>query len=397
MLALALTLYYFRFSTHHGGMSVFSLGGACMLRGETLWTCSPGFSYPPFFAFVMIPFSFLPDWAGNLAWYGVLIGTTYGSYRICETLTVRAFQVAREQLVWLRVFTLILSLKFVLAVLENQAYDVIVFFFVLVGLYGLSMNRTLLAASGLAVAVALKATPVLMLLYALLLRKWKVFALGVGLCAILSVLPDAFFPHSDPKAGYLYRWIVEVAGGGLAGVQSEAHSGFFRGALYFNQSLRPLVYRLMGAGDVAWGDITARTEVILHFVYLAYGLAALAIILRSAKMEGAYLWGASVIVMSMVLLSPVSSKSHFIVLLLPHMVIVAYLMKHREAWRTAVPLLCASFVMNTLTGRGFVGRELSIKMLSLGIITIGTLLLLAAVAVIVFRGGKGAKPAISRR
>jgi hypothetical protein len=37
-----------------------------------------------------------------------------------------------------------------------------------------------------------------------------------------------------------------------------------------------------------------------------------------------------------------------------------------------------------LASRGFVGRELSIKMLSLGSITIATLLLLAVVAVIVF-------------
>jgi hypothetical protein len=131
---------------------------------------------------------------------------------------------------------------------------------------------------------------------------------------------------------------------------------------------------------------------ILYAVYLVYGLAVLAILLLSAKVEGALLWGASVILISMLLLSPVSSKSHFVVLLLPHMAIVAYLIKHREARRPVVPLLCASFALNTLTSRLFMGRELSNQMLSSGCITLGTLLLLAVVAVIVLQSRKVAQP-----
>lgn len=392
VIGLALVLYYPQFSTSYGGTAIFLLAGDCMLQGAPLAACSPGYSYPPFFALLMIPLSILPLWAGKLAWYGVVIATTYGCFRICESLTIGSFGVTRKELVWVRLFTVILSFKFVMAVFANQAYDSLVFFFLLVGLYGLSDNRNLLGAFGLAAAAALKATPLLMLLYPLLHRKWKLFALGVALCAVLSLLPDVLFPPSPPNAGYLRTWVVGFAGGGLLGTSpAEGYAQFFQGSDHLNQSLKTFVYRLVDPRNLPWGDFTAQAQVILYAVYVVYCLSALAIILRSAKMEGAHLWGASVVVISMLMLSPISSKSHFVALLLPYMAIVAYLLKHREMWAATIPLLCASFVLNVLASRGIVGRELSTKMLSLGSITIATLLLLTVVAVIVFRRGKDAK------
>jgi hypothetical protein len=393
VVGLALVLYYPTFSTGYGGTAIFLLAGDCMLQGQPLAACSPGYSYPPLLAFFMIPLSLLPLWAGKLAWYGVVIATTYGCFRICESLTIGSFGVTRKELMWVRLFTVILSFKFVMAVFANQAYDSLVFFFLLVGLYGLSENRNLLGAFGLAAAAALKATPLLMLLYPLLHRKWKLFALGVGLCAVLSFLPDVLFPPSPPNAGYLRTWVAGFAGGGLFGTHpAEGYAQFFQGSDHLNQSLKTFVYRLVDPRNLPWGDYTAQTQVILYAVYFVYCLAALAIILRSAKMEGAHLWGASVVVISMLMLSPISSKSHFVALLLPYMAIVAYFLKHRELWARAVPLLCASFVLNVLASRFPAGRGLSTKMLSLGSITIATLLLLAVVAVIVFGRRKGPAP-----
>ena len=398
VLGLAVVLYYFRFRIGSAGpegitavylMSADASAGACLMRGERLATCATAFPYPPLFALLAVPFTFLPMWAKNLAWYGVLVGATYGCFRICETLTIRAFGVTRDELAWLRAFSIVLTLKFVLAVFENHAYDVVVFFFVLVGLYGLSENKTFTAASGLAAAVALKATPLLMLLYALWLRKWKVFALGAGLCALLSLLPDLLFTANYPGHGFLWTWVVDVAVGGVLGTTPDTYFPLMKEVNYLNQSLKSVVLGMLDGR--AGPELAAHKRAIVYFVYLVYGLAALAVLIRSAKAEGALLWGGSIVVISMVLLSPVSSKSHFIVLLLPHMAIVAYLIKHREAWRAAVPLLCASFALNTLTSRLFMGRELSNQMLSSGCITLGTLLLLAVVAVIVLQSRKVAQ------
>lgn len=368
-------------------MSPDASAGACLMRGERLVACSDAFPYPPLFALFVVPFTFLPMWAKNLAWYSILVSATWGCFRICETLTARAFDVTRQELTWVRALSILLTLKFVLSVFENHAYDVLVFFFVLVGLYGLSLGRTFVSGSGIAAAVALKATPLLMLLYALWLRKWKVFALGAVLCALLSLLPDLFFTANYPGHGFLWTWIADVAVGGLMGTTPETYYPLMSEVNYLNQSLKSLVYGLMAGTDLA-----AHKRMALYLVYLVYGLAALALLIRSARAEGALLWGASIVVISMVLLSPVSSKSHFVVLLLPHMAIAAYLIKHPEARAAAVPLLGASFFLNTLTTRAVIGRDLSILMQSYGCIAIGTLLLLAVIAVIVFRNRTSVKP-----
>jgi len=399
VLGLAVVLYYFRFRIGAAGpegitamylMSTDASAGACLMRGERLATCAAAFPYPPLFALLAVPFTFLPMWAKNLVWYGVLVGATYGCFRICETLTTRAFGVTRNELAWLRGFSIVLTLKFVLSVFENHAYDVVVFFFILIGLYGLWENKTFTAASGLAAAVALKATPLLMLLYALWLRKWKVFALAAGLCVILSLLPDLLFTANYPGHGFLWTWVVDVAVGGLLGTSPEAYGPLMSNVNFLNQSLKGFVFGIVH--ERLGADFATHARMILYAVYVVYGLAVLAVLVLSAKVEGALLWGASVILISMVLLSPVSSKSHFVVLLLPHMAIVAYLIKYREARRAVVPLLCASFALNTLTSRMFMGREMSNQMLSAGCITLGTLLLLAVVAVIALQSRKVAKP-----
>lgn len=389
ILALVIVLYYFRFAEYDWGMiPTFSPVGDCLMRGEHLATCRHSFPYPPLFALLMVPLTFLPMWARNVIWYAVLVGATYGCFRICEMLAVRAFQVARQELYWLRLFAVVLSLKFVLSVFENQAYDSLVFLFILVGLHSLSQNRSFGAAAGLAAAIALKPTPALMLLYALFLHKWKVFALAVGVWLALSILPDVFFTPNRPGPGYLLTWITEVAIGGLLGTTPDSYYPLMKHVGLLNQSLKGLVFNILH--EQPDGEIVPHARAILYGVYLVYGLIALAVILLAARLDSALVWGASVILISMLLLSPVSSKSHFVVLLLPHMAIVAYLIKNRDAWRAVVPPLAASFALNTLSSKLFVGKELSNELLSRGCITVGTLLLLATVAVIVLRSRRDA-------
>ena len=387
ILGLAIVLYYFRFSANDQGlMALYSPAGECLMRGERLVTCTLGFPYPPLVALLMAPLTFLPLWTRDVIWYGVLVGATLGSFRICERLATGAFQVAPGELLWLRVFALVLSLKFVLSVFENQAYDVLVFFFILLGVEGLTRNRTLASAGGFALATALKATPALTFLYVLYLRRWKAFALGAALCVLVSVLPDLLF---TPKQGgaFLLTWVQDVVVGGLLGTSSEAYYPLLKEVNHLNQSLKAFVSAIVhGLGPEA----AARTRVLVYLAYLLYAAAAIWVLVLAARVEGAIVWGASIVLLSMLMLSPMSSKSHFVILLLPHMAIVAYLIRYREAWRAALPLLIASFALNTLTSRALLGRDLANKMLSLGCITVGTLLLLAVIAVLVLHSRKRA-------
>ena len=71
LLLIGVALYYFRFSLHPDGMTLYPKAAACMLNGQPMGSCSPGFTYPPLFGFAMIPFVFLPMWLRNVLWYAV--------------------------------------------------------------------------------------------------------------------------------------------------------------------------------------------------------------------------------------------------------------------------------------------------------------------------------------
>src|SRR5678816_1440930 len=72
-LLIGIGLYYFRFSLHPDGMTLYLMAAGCMLNGQPIGSCSPGFTYPPVFGFAMIPFVFFPMWLRNVLWYAVLI------------------------------------------------------------------------------------------------------------------------------------------------------------------------------------------------------------------------------------------------------------------------------------------------------------------------------------
>ncbi len=134
LLLIGVALYYFRFSLHPDGMTLYPKAAACMLDGQPIGSCSSGFTYPPLFGFMMIPFVFLPMWLRNVLWYTVLIGCTWGSFQLAESLICQSLDIQfdKQQLTRFRFVSLGLVLNFVLADFENQAYDVLVLFFVLI-------------------------------------------------------------------------------------------------------------------------------------------------------------------------------------------------------------------------------------------------------------------------
>jgi hypothetical protein len=58
------------------GMALYPLGGDCMLRQQALKICTPMFTYPPAFAFTMVPFALASDFVWNLGWYLITLAAT---------------------------------------------------------------------------------------------------------------------------------------------------------------------------------------------------------------------------------------------------------------------------------------------------------------------------------
>jgi len=122
LLAIGALFYFRRFAKDPAGMKQFPAGAQCLLDSLPLQQCDPSFTYPPFFAFTMIPFAPLSMPLRNLVWYGVTLAAITLYFVCCDFLARRLFASWTErELVWLRGLTFLFSLKFVLSVLETRA------------------------------------------------------------------------------------------------------------------------------------------------------------------------------------------------------------------------------------------------------------------------------------
>lgn len=382
-------LYYIRFIKRPDGMSLYPFGANALLHGEPLEVYAPGFTYPPVFAFLMIPFAPLPMWLRNILWYAILVGATWLCFRLCEHLAQKtiAWQAEGKDRFWLRALSVSLSLKVTLAVFENQAYDVIVFLSLLLGLCGLMNRRVLVAAGGLALAAALKVTPLLFFPYLLLRRQFKVCLLGMVLYVGISFVPDLFFTPKGSSSGYFITWVRDVAGSAFFKKRvDQVQVRHWDHASAMNQSLRSLVFHLTSETS---GNPYSR--LILNAVYLAYAAVIFVLLLRLGKMENCFALDGCLLLISMLMLSPMSSKSHFVVLMLPYVLLTAAVMAKPTWRRIGAPILGISFALITLTSRDVVGKRLADAFLEAGCVTIGTLMLVLLIAYIIFEGTAGAR------
>ena len=380
LMLLGVALYYFRFSLHPDGMTLYPKAAACMLDGEPIGRCSPGFTYPPLVGFVMIPFVFLPMWMRNILWYTVLIGCMWGSFRLAESLVSRSLNIRLDppRRIRLRLLSFLLVLNFILADLENQAYDVLVLLFMLLGLIGLTRERPVASVIGFSLAAAFKATPLLFFPYLLFRKGWRLFSLCVVCYLALSILPDLFLKPQAGGTTYFGNWIRQVALQPFFPGDSGGMPRFWEGENDLNQSLRAFVYR-----------VTLGMRIEQHFLLVLYGVYVLSalymlwVLSRSSELKEHIVLDGSLLIIGMLLLSPMSSKSHFVALMLPFMLITAYALTDERA-RTGLILASAlSCALNNLTSKDLVGRQVSDMAGYSGSVTLGTITLALAIGYVV--------------
>jgi hypothetical protein len=194
-------------------METYPQAAACLWHGQMLQACDQGFTYPPFFALVMLPFAPLPLWLRDLVWYVVTLAATIGIFKLSESIARKAVAAPLDgiELCALRFFTLVLSAKLILAVFENQAYDALIVVAVLAGLAALIGGRDLTAGASLALAAALKATPLIFLPYLIWKRHLAAATAFILVYALASLLPDILLAPAGAH-GYFLTWLQEVAG-----------------------------------------------------------------------------------------------------------------------------------------------------------------------------------------
>lgn len=376
---IAVSAYYLRFIKEDGGLKAYPAAAQCMLRGETPLHCESGLSaYHPIVALLAVPMVAMPIWLREIFWYLVLIGTLFASLRLCEILVRRLFpgNWTERELAHFRILTFLLSLKFILAVLENQSHDSIALTFILLGILALLSERSVLAGASLATAAALKVTPLIFLPYLLVKRRFAAAATFAGVYVFITLLPDMLLPPKE--SWHSVVWVREVLLGPFFGDPTKLKYTFWINDSPMNQSLRAALARIFGAGE------GTQFATALHIVAGLYIFSVGAAMLKSVNNNRLIAVDGALLIISALLLSPVSSQSHFIGLMLPYSILAAVLIKDRPSRVFNTAGLLASFILLTATSNDLVGRPFTGWALWHSLPVLGTLILGVQLGVLIW-------------
>jgi Glycosyltransferase family 87 len=375
-LVIAAISYFPRFSKDPTGVTSYPQAAECLLNHQAL---PVAFTYPPFFAFVMLPFVPLPIWARDVVWYGVTWGSLIIAWWGSECLVRKLYpgHWTDWDLAALRTTAGVLSLKFILAVFENQAYDLLAFAFIILGLCGFAYGRPKLGGLGLAFAAAIKATPLIFLPWLILRRRYLAALVFVVAVTVFSFLPDLFFAPNSAAHGYLLTWLRNIAGPSLSNAESPNNWPFWAGTYHLNHSLRGAVGRLINdQGD------PASFKIVLYSVWAVFAAGLAALLLKSKPTEEYTGIDGSLLLIAMLMLSPMTSRSHYVILLLPFMMLAAVAVKDRaERFVTAVLIL--SFVLTTASSNDLVGQRVTDWAYFYSLMPIGTLVLMVGLGAVI--------------
>ena len=257
------------------------------------------FYYPPTFAPLILPFGWLAETAAVWAWTALLvIGFLAGVVLLPVTRTVKWWVVLLAGLSW----------PFVYAVKLGQVGPLLFLLFA-AGWRWLEKPAGLGVATGLGAAIKLQ--PGLVLVWAVLTRRWMAALVGVAVLAVLAVVATV-----------------------LAGVR--AWSDFFQ---LVGQVGDPITTpHNVTPGAVAFQlGASAGVASAIQWISVALTLALVVVAARRATVEASYL----VAVVASQLISPILWDHYALLLLLP----VAYLCASGRWWAVLIPLATSTIFL----------------------------------------------------
>jgi alpha-1,2-mannosyltransferase len=383
------------------GLTLYVDAARCLLDGLALQSCDASYTYPPIFALVTIPLVPLPRVLQNLAWYALTLGSLIGCFTQGARLARRLVpdDWSERDLAWLYGLGILLSLKFVFAAIGNQSYDAFVVLLVLYGLAGIAEDRSgwtsAWAGVSFACAAALKATPLLFLPYLVIKRHYVAAAVMTIVLAFASVLPDLVFTVGRTSGDtYLAAWLHQVAQPALTEKLDGNLHTFWFATNPNNNSLRGLVGLFVDDHSAP-----ANFKIAMYSVYAIYCAFVALLILRTRDARAAAAIDGALLLISMLLLSPMSSQTHYVALIPAILAVVAIWRKGDPAMRKlAGALVIAHLALTNATSKDLVGGAVTFWAKEHRLLVSDALLFVMFFAVLVFRlqpsGAKSGAPSV---
>ena len=332
------------------------------------------YSYPPSMALLSVPLAGLSPANSLWGWWAVNV-TAAGIWFVCSWRMVGGPKLAPLTTTWCMILGvgLLTSVRWNLTTLEHQQFDLVIGALLLGGCYLLWRGHSLGSGALIGAAAAMKCTPLLFAPYLLWRRKPGAALMLVGVAVGLNLLPDLLLPQASGNS-YLADWVRFVRG-----ELGPSAPGTWRADPLMNQSLAGFFHRIarfglpLSAADLQAAPLAASTIPWLRLATYGTSLTLLAASfwrfgrpLQSPQIvspreplpiEASHLqvgWEVSVIICLMLLLSPMSSKAHYVVLLLPCLLLARQLVERpTPAIRviTVLLLICGPLTLKGLTGK----------------------------------------------
>jgi hypothetical protein len=376
-----------------GELALYVNAGSRMAHGEPIYRNDErAFSYPPLFALPFTAMSRLPEPVQRPLWFAIsLTALVIIVYRLHRRL-VPMLPARKRPPLWLFwLLVALLSGRHIISVFESRSHDLLIFLCVFLAIDAGCSAKDGLAGLLAGVGAALKATP---LLFAPLFLWQRRFVAVVCLAAALTAgmfLPDLLCPAKD-GVSWSVSWYDTFIRGVRPGQAPDA-AGAWKAWNPYNQSLSGTLCRLFSEKppsmaqepDVAIAIL--RPNALKHTT-IAAELAIVAWLgwvtrrrLTTALSDSARsiqrLGEGAALICAMVLLSPMSSKTHFCVLLVPIAFCLADFLYRRRDPLVGTSLVLA-FVLGTVTVKGLIRGQVGQLLISYGSVTACALIMLMA-------------------
>ena len=307
--------------------------------------------YPPLLAEIIVPLAFLPLPVAAYVWFvvgaGSIVAAAWISARLATdsegtfVLEQSASALASRRAA-IAVCAAIVVLRFVLDTFNLGQVNALVLVLAVAHVHLYARDRKALSAVALVIAVSIKLTPALLLLYHLAKLRLRFVALCVALLVAVTAISLLPFGHHGAEVLQTF-WNRTVK-------NEQGYDFGYSG----NQSLRGAIARLTGETNEAHPDGREPnrpddpTTLLVSMVLLA--IAAFAAVRARTELAAA-----APLFCCMVLLSPLSWKAHYVILIPP----VAYLISRAKVLKRGGLLiastLVAAFTLFNLTSPRVIG------------------------------------------
>jgi Glycosyltransferase family 87 len=271
--------------------------------------------------------------------------------------------------------------KHFLDVITYASHDPLSLAFIMFATWALFNGREAVGGLWLAVAAAIRASPLIYLPYLVLKRRLLAGVVFVVAFLVVSLIPDVIGALRGGHTGYFTDWLRQVVGPALVPGTSSGlvFWDIWNGANLYNQSLRGLINRF------ATGPVFGLTPTMILIVVDGIFAAIVGVLLLMSPRRKEYVAiDTAVLLVAMLALSPMTSRYHYIFVLPPVILATAATIADPRLRTLGTYVLAASFLLRAGTSNDLVGGRITDFAYSYGFMPLGAITLYIIFGVILW-------------